>query len=82
MRSIPLQALSSLPGISLKIKFDEDVDLWRTTSGYRDYTQFLTRLTSSVRGVFMPYQPETLSNVPLVTLLGDPTLSHTAFERP
>jgi len=63
MRTFPLAALKDLQPVSQKIRVDSDVDSWRTTSGYRDYVRFLNRLTGSVRGVFLPYEPQSLSNV-------------------
>ncbi|EJD06787.1 Phosphotyrosyl phosphatase activator [Fomitiporia mediterranea MF3/22] len=39
---------------SLRIRFDEDVDAWKSTKGYQNYLLFLHRLSESVVGYNMP----------------------------
>ena len=42
---------------TLRIKIEEDVHLWKTTTGYRNYQLFLHRLSESVVGYTIPETP-------------------------
>lgn len=53
VRIADVAQIKALP--ELKIKTDEDVDLWHGTTGYHDYGLFLRRLNESVVGRFLPW---------------------------
>ncbi|KAI0636287.1 hypothetical protein C8Q77DRAFT_638149 [Trametes polyzona] len=55
LREIPLSSLDPSNTPVLRIKTDEDVQLWKTTRGYQDYGLFLRRLAESVVGYQLPY---------------------------
>lgn len=55
---IPVAALSDVQTPSLKIRTDEDVERWKTTSGYKAYLLFLRRLNESVVGYELPFQDD------------------------
>lgn len=40
------------------IKTEEDVETWKTTRSWADYSIFLRRLTDSVVNQFLPWSPE------------------------
>ncbi|CDO75108.1 hypothetical protein BN946_scf185010.g33 [Trametes cinnabarina] len=64
LREIPISALEGKEPPVLCIKTDEDVQLWKSTRGYRDYGLFLRRLAESVVGYELPYNdPEPDKNV-------------------
>lgn len=46
-----------------KIRTEEDVHVWKTTTGYRDYGLFLRRLTESVVGYSLPWSSQSPSTV-------------------
>ena len=46
-----------------KIKTEEDVELWKTTRSYSDLGLFLQRLNEAVVGHFLPFMPQSLSQV-------------------
>ncbi|EPQ53928.1 Phosphotyrosyl phosphatase activator [Gloeophyllum trabeum ATCC 11539] len=54
-----IKQISSPP--TLKIRTDHDVEVWKMTRGYRDYGIFLRRLSDSVVGTFLPWEPESVS---------------------
>ncbi|THU98369.1 Phosphotyrosyl phosphatase activator [Dendrothele bispora CBS 962.96] len=71
---LPQIPLSLLEGLALPkqvIKTDHDVEIWRTTRSYKDYSVFLHRLTESVVGVFLPWSSDSHSQAieSLITLL-------------
>ncbi|KZT27229.1 Phosphotyrosyl phosphatase activator [Neolentinus lepideus HHB14362 ss-1] len=45
----------------LKIRSDQDVETWKHTRGYRNYAIFLQGLNESVVGIFLPWQPPSIS---------------------
>ena len=55
LREIPVSTLASVAPPVLRIKTDEDVELWKHTRGYQDYGLFLRRLAESVVGYELPY---------------------------
>ncbi|KAI0656450.1 hypothetical protein C8Q70DRAFT_1011822 [Cubamyces menziesii] len=55
LREIPVSTLASAAPPVLRIKTDEDVELWKQTRGYQDYGLFLRRLAESVVGYELPY---------------------------
>ena len=56
LRHIPIDAVAQLHSIpAQKIRTDEDIEAWRTTTGYRDYAVFLRRLNECVVGCFLPW---------------------------
>lgn len=64
LRQISLDAVRSLTdGPLLHIKTEEDVDAWKTTTSYRDYSIFLQRLTNSVSGCLLPWSTDSLAQV-------------------
>ncbi|KAN0092526.1 hypothetical protein V8E55_003310 [Tylopilus felleus] len=55
LRQIPLSDLvDTLKSPEQKIRYDEDVDYWKQTTGYHDYQLFLRRLNESVVGYHVP----------------------------
>ena len=64
LRHISIDTVSKLESTpSQKIRLDEDLDAWRTTTGYRDYSVFLRRLNESVVGYFLPWSSSTPTEV-------------------
>lgn len=62
--NIPVESLTKLSTTpSQKIRLDEDLDVWRTTTAYHDYSIFLRRLNESVVGYFLPWSSHTPSQV-------------------
>ncbi|KAI0703840.1 hypothetical protein BC835DRAFT_1317809 [Cytidiella melzeri] len=58
--------LASVP--SQTIRTDEDLERWRTTTGYRDYVVFLRRLNESVVGQTLPWSSSSPSQGTVSTL--------------
>ncbi|KAI0363857.1 Phosphotyrosyl phosphatase activator [Pilatotrama ljubarskyi] len=56
LREIPVSSLNPADTPVLRIKTDEDVELWKRTRGYQDYGLFLRRLAESVVGYQLPYE--------------------------
>jgi serine/threonine-protein phosphatase 2A activator len=52
LRQIELPILQGIP--ELKIRSDQDVEVWKSTRGYEDYLLFLHRLSESVVGYMLP----------------------------
>lgn len=50
--------LAEIQPPSLRIRTDEDVELWKLTSGYKAYELFLRRLNESVVGYELPLQDD------------------------
>lgn len=64
LRHISIDAVAQLRSTpTQKIRTDEDLDLWRTTTGYRDFAVFLRRLSESVVGYTLPWSPPSQSEV-------------------
>lgn len=64
LRQITLDQVQSIvDGPVNRIKTDEDVELWKTTQSYKDYSIFLHRLTNSVVNHYLPWTPEKPSSV-------------------
>lgn len=55
LREISIASLDPSDTPVLRIKTDEDVELWKQTRGYQDYGLFLRRLAESVVGYDLPY---------------------------
>ncbi|KAI9067713.1 Phosphotyrosyl phosphatase activator [Trametes sanguinea] len=67
LREISVSELQSKEPPVLRIKTDEDVELWKGTRGYQDYGLFLRRLAGSVVGYELPYSdPDPDKNVAAV----------------
>jgi serine/threonine-protein phosphatase 2A activator len=64
--SSELEKLSEIP--HPKIKTDHDLETWKTSQSYRDYSIFLRRLNESVVGYFLPWQPSETSSVSIALL--------------
>ncbi|KAL1685419.1 hypothetical protein GGG16DRAFT_129415 [Schizophyllum commune] len=59
LREITPAEVDKLPELpSQKIKTDHDIDLWKTTRSYYDFSLFVRRLCESVVGRELPYEPE------------------------
>lgn len=60
LRHITPQDIAQLGDLkpSLMIKFEEDIERWKTTQAYQDYGIFLRRLSDSVVNVCLPWSPE------------------------
>ncbi|KAL1705754.1 hypothetical protein EV121DRAFT_202817 [Schizophyllum commune] len=59
LREITPAEVDKLPELpSKKIKTDHDIDLWKTTRSYYDFSLFVRRLCESVVGRELPYEPE------------------------
>jgi serine/threonine-protein phosphatase 2A activator len=56
LRLIRLQDLRYENVPQLRIKTDLDVENWKTTRGYADYSLFLRRLCESAVGFDLPYR--------------------------
>jgi hypothetical protein len=52
LRQIELPILQDLP--ELKIRTDQDVEVWKSTKGYADYLLFLHRLSEAVVDCTLP----------------------------
>ncbi|KAI0806075.1 hypothetical protein BC629DRAFT_1282689 [Irpex lacteus] len=69
LRHISIDAVAQLRSTpTQKIRTDEDLDLWRTTTGYRDFAVFLRRLSESVVGYTLPWSPPSQSEATVATL--------------
>ncbi|KAI0763321.1 hypothetical protein BD413DRAFT_583769 [Trametes elegans] len=55
LREVSVSSLHKAEPPTLRIKTDEDVELWKHTRGYQDYGLFLRRLAESVVGYELPY---------------------------
>ncbi|PFH46458.1 hypothetical protein AMATHDRAFT_69816 [Amanita thiersii Skay4041] len=56
LREIPLSTVAKLSSVpEPRIKSDDDIDTWKTTMSYRDYSVFLHRLNESVVGCYLPW---------------------------
>ena len=75
LREIPLSDLLTKAPPIPKIKTEEDVEIWKTTRSYSDLGLFLQRLNNAVVGHYLPFTPQSPSQVnPLVsTTLEVPT---------
>lgn len=65
LRQITLEEVAQLGDLrpSLTIKFEEDVEKWKTTQSYQDYGIFLQRLSDSVVNIYLPWSPEVPAKV-------------------
>ncbi|KZP10480.1 PTPA-domain-containing protein [Athelia psychrophila] len=59
LRQIRLADLPSLPLPSQKIQTEDDVNVWKNTTGYKDYLLFLSLLNEAVVGVELSWTPPT-----------------------
>ncbi|KAL1748334.1 hypothetical protein HDZ31DRAFT_29707 [Schizophyllum fasciatum] len=58
LREITSQEVDRLPELpSKKIKTDQDIETWKTTRSYNDFSLFIRRLCESVVGRQLPYEP-------------------------
>lgn len=65
LREISLSdVLNGAPPI-LRIKTEEDVEFWKTTRSYSDLGLFLQRLNEAVVGYYLPFTPQSPSEVKL-----------------
>lgn len=56
LREVPLATIPNIEHLpALTIRTDTDVELWKQTTGYKDYALFLRRLNESVVGINLPY---------------------------
>lgn len=56
LREVPITIVPNIEHLpTLTIRTDTDVELWKQTTGYKDYALFLRRLNESVVGVTLPY---------------------------
>ena len=62
-REIPLSDLLSKAPPIPKIKTEEDVEIWKTTRSYSDLGLFLQRLNQAVVGHYLPFTPQSPSQV-------------------
>ncbi len=62
LRRIDIASLKGMPKPVQKIRFDSDVEVWRTTRSYQDYSLFLHRLTEAVVGQYLPLTNSTQSS--------------------
>lgn len=63
LREISLSdVLNEAPPIP-KIKTEEDVEIWKTTRSYSDLGLFLQRLNEAVVGCYLPFTPQSPSEV-------------------
>ncbi|KAF9500020.1 Phosphotyrosyl phosphatase activator [Pleurotus eryngii] len=62
LRRVDVASLKGMPKPAQKIRFDSDVEVWRTTRSYQDYSIFLHRLTEAVVGQFLPLTNPTQSS--------------------
>lgn len=63
LREIPLSDLLNKATPVPKIKTEEDVELWKTTRSYSDLGLFLQRLNEAVVGHYLPFTPQSPSQV-------------------
>jgi hypothetical protein len=64
LRHITIDAVALLPEKPIqKIRTDEDLAVWRTTTGYRDFVIFLQRLNEAVVGHMLPWSLSSSSQV-------------------
>jgi len=67
LREISLSdVLNKVPPIP-KIKTEEDVEFWKTTRSYSDLGLFLQRLNEAVVGYYLPFTPQSRSEVNWLT---------------
>lgn len=69
LREIPLSDVLTKPPPIPKIKAEEDVEIWKTTRGYSDLGLFLQRLNEAVVGYYLPFTPQSPSQVNLLISL-------------
>ncbi|KAG5221391.1 Serine/threonine-protein phosphatase 2A activator [Salix suchowensis] len=70
LRRVDVASLKGMPKPAQKIRFDSDVEVWRTTRSYQDYSIFLHRLTEAVVGQFLPLTNPTQTLKPYIGYLG------------
>ncbi|KAK1219461.1 Serine/threonine-protein phosphatase 2A activator 1 [Marasmius sp. AFHP31] len=58
MNQVPLSDLPQLEIPTQKIRSDQDIEIWRSTRSYRDYSIFLRRLNESVVGFNLPWSSQ------------------------
>ena len=63
LRELPLSDLLSKAPPIPKIKTEEDVEIWKTTRSYSDLGLFLQRLNQAVVGHYLPFTPQSPSQV-------------------
>jgi len=63
LREIPLSDLLAKAPPIPKIKTEEDVEIWKTTRSYSDLGLFLQRLNQAVVGHYLPFTPQSPSQV-------------------
>jgi len=63
LREIALPDVLNKPPPTPKIKTEEDVELWKTTRSYSDLGLFLQRLNEAVVGHYLPFTPQSPSQV-------------------
>ncbi|TRM62086.1 hypothetical protein BD626DRAFT_537814 [Schizophyllum amplum] len=64
LREVPISTVERLPELpSQKIKSDHDIETWRTTRSYYDFSLFIRRLCESVVGRTLPYEPQETSEL-------------------
>ncbi|KAF9231370.1 hypothetical protein BU15DRAFT_90933 [Melanogaster broomeanus] len=56
LRQISVSDLTDIRPPEPKIRYDEDVTIWKNTTGYHDYQLFLRRLNESIVGCTVPQQ--------------------------
>lgn len=56
LRSIPLGGIGRMEPPTLKIMTDSDVEFWKATQSYIDYSLFLRRLNESVVNLDLPWK--------------------------
>lgn len=64
-----LSDLAHLEEPSLRIRTDEDVVSWKSTTGYKNYMLFLRRLTESVVGYELPASGQDQGNLCVVWVI-------------
>ena len=63
LREIPLSDLLNRAPPIPKIKTEEDVEYWKTTRSYDDLGLFLRRLNEAAVGCYLPFVPQSPSEV-------------------
>jgi len=63
LREIPLSDVLNKAPPTPKIKTEEDVELWKTTRSYSDLGLFLQRLNEATVGHYLPFTPQSPSQV-------------------
>ena len=63
LREIPFSDLLTKALPIPKIKTEEDVEIWKTTRSYSDLGLFLQRLNEAVVGHYLPFTPQSTSQV-------------------